>query len=71
MEYDMTLAQQSYTLAERWSKTKDTSEFSATDISGMDANQIGEHEYRLWSLLLTASYKALSLNDYNHSTRCQ
>jgi leukotriene-A4 hydrolase len=44
--HDMTLAQQSYTLADRWSKTKDTSEFSATDISGMDANQIGEHEYR-------------------------
>jgi leukotriene-A4 hydrolase len=53
MEYDMTLAQQSYNLAERWSKTKDTSEFSAIDISGMDANQIGEHEYHLWSLLLT------------------
>jgi len=42
MEYDMTLAQQSYKLAERWSKAEDTSEFSATDITGMDANQIGE-----------------------------
>lgn len=40
MEYDMTLAQQSYTLAERWSKAKDTSEFNANDIIGMDANQI-------------------------------
>lgn len=49
MEYDMTLAQQSYTLAERWSKTKDTSEFSATDISGMDANQIGALLERLQS----------------------
>lgn len=71
MEYDMTLAQQSYKLAERWSKTKDTSEFSATDISGMDANQIGENGYCSWLWLLTVSYKALSLNDYNPSTPCQ
>jgi leukotriene-A4 hydrolase len=49
MEYDMTLAQQSYNLAERWSKTKDTSEFSAIDISGMDANQIGAFLERLQS----------------------
>jgi len=45
MEYDMTLAQRSYTLAERWSKAESTSEFSAADINGMDANQIGEYEY--------------------------
>lgn len=54
MEYDMTLAQRSYTLAERWTKTKDTSEFSPTDISGMDANQIGKCEYHSWFSLLTA-----------------
>lgn len=52
MEYDMTLAQQSYSLAERWSKTKNTSEFSPTDISGMDANQIGEYDYWSWLSLL-------------------
>ncbi|OJA13479.1 hypothetical protein AZE42_04405 [Rhizopogon vesiculosus] len=32
MEYDMTLAQRSYTLAEKWSKAKNTSEFSVADI---------------------------------------
>ncbi|KAG1741787.1 peptidase family M1-domain-containing protein [Suillus paluster] len=40
MEYDMTLAQQSYKLAERWSKAKEPFEFDAADIDGMDANQI-------------------------------
>lgn len=67
----MTLAQRSYTLAERWSKAENTSEFSATDINGMDANQIGEYEYSSRLSFLIVSYQLFSSNDYSPLTHCQ
>ncbi|KAG1746884.1 hypothetical protein EDB19DRAFT_1894105 [Suillus lakei] len=42
IEYDMTLAQQSYKLAERWSKTKDTSEFSASRYQSRTIDDLGD-----------------------------
>ncbi|KAF8839904.1 hypothetical protein BDN67DRAFT_1054580 [Paxillus ammoniavirescens] len=44
MEYDMTLASESYALAQRWDESRDTevskTDFDASDLKNMDANQI-------------------------------
>ena len=46
MEYDMTLAEQAYKLAERWDASRSVSDvsqldFANGDLDGLDSNQIG------------------------------
>jgi hypothetical protein len=46
MEYDLTLAEQAYALAEQWNNSRGTSDpsqlsFKASDLNGFDTNQIG------------------------------
>ncbi len=58
MEYDNTLAQAAYTLAEKWdtSRIKDVSslDFKKTDLDSFDSNQKGDsdHEHEFCSSLL-------------------
>jgi leukotriene-A4 hydrolase len=46
MEYDLTLAQQAYALAERWNNSRNTPDlsqldFKESDLNEFDSNQIG------------------------------
>ncbi|KIM81710.1 hypothetical protein PILCRDRAFT_821059 [Piloderma croceum F 1598] len=65
MEYDLTLAEQAYTLAERWNNSRDTSDpsqlgFKASDLKGFDTNQIIAFLERL------QSYSALPSTHVSH-----
>jgi leukotriene-A4 hydrolase len=47
MEYDLTLAEQAYTLARRWDASRGTSDlshldFKESDLDGFDTNQISK-----------------------------